>query len=675
MGSGLRCPTNRSLRLVQAGMILASCTAVILTAVIRAPAQDSIAIPPRVLPPAGERLSTEAAAQLSDALTLLEARLAAVRQHPLEADVAIYSKALRYALEFREFYSDKDVAKARRLIERANERLAALAAGQTPWASERGLVVRGFRSRIDGSPQPYGLVIPDGLDLGRPAPLYVWLHGRGDKQTDLHFLAERHASRGQIAPPDAIVVHPFGRQCLGFKSAGEIDVLEAVEHVQRHYRVDPDRIVLIGFSMGGAGAWHLGAHYTDRWCAVSPGAGFAETAQYNRLAPENYPPAYEQRLWGLYDVPNYVRNLFNVPVIAYSGENDKQIQAARVMEQAFRQEGRTLDHRIGPGVEHKYEPQTLEKLLADLRAVVERGRDRAPRTVLLQIQTLRYPRQGWVQAEGLAEHWRDARIDASVAENAARLEVVTKNVTALRLTPPVAVPEIRVSPPAQMIAGPFAAGDSVTLVRSAEGWARLPSSASNSPAPRVKGKRPGLQGPIDDAFLEPFVVVTPTGKAKSREVERWVAAELAHWTDRWRSVFRGELPTKRDDELTDQDIAEKHLVLFGDAESNSVIQRVHGRLPIHWPNGQVQVGDRRFPADRHLPALIYPNPLNESKYVVLNSGPTFRAAHDRTNSLQNPKLPDWAILEITQPPSGERAGRVVLADFFDERWELRRESP
>jgi hypothetical protein len=56
---------------------------------------------------------------------------------------------------------------------------------------------------------------------------------------------------------------------------------------------------------------------------------------------------------------------------------------------------------------------------------------------------------------------------------------------------------------------------------------------------------------------------------------------------------------------------------------------------------------------------------------VINSGLTFREAHDRTNSLQNPKLPDWAILDITQPPSAESAGKVVAADFFDEFWQVK----
>ena len=61
----------------------------------------------------------------------------------------------------------------------------------------------------------------------------------------------------------------------------------------------------------------------------------------------------------------------------------------------------------------------------------------------------------------------------------------------------------------------------------------------------------------------------------------------------------------------------------------------------------------------------------QAKRTVLNSGLSFREAHDKTNSLQNPKLPDWAILDVTQPADGESAGKVVAADFFDAHWKTK----
>ena len=86
----------------------------------------------------------------------------------------------------------------------------------------------------------------------------------------------------------------------------------------------------------------------------------------------------------------------------------------------------------------------------------------------------------------------------------------------------------------------------------------------------------------------------------------------------------------------------------------------------------VEVGTQHFAAAQHVPVLIHPNPLNLEKYLVINSGPTFREGHDRTNSLQNPKLPDWAVIDLSEPPSDISPGKIVAADFFDERWRLKR---
>lgn len=621
---------------------------------------------PRVLPPRGIELSAEQQQRISLRLREVLGHAQSHLEDPNFADVAVLIKAVDFALRDGEFYQAKDPDKALRLLKLADERIELLAAKNSNWTKQKGRVVRGFRSRIDDSFQPYGLVIPDDVDLDRPVPLYVWLHGRGDNQTDLHFIHGRLDQDGQIKPPGAIVLHPFGRQCLGYKSAGETDVMESIEHVQAHYKIDPERIVLIGFSMGGAGAWHLGAHYTDRFVAISPGAGFAETARYTNLKPENYPPRYEQALWSVYDVPNYTRNLFNRPVIAYSGELDKQIQSARVMEEAFRQHGRELPHLIGPGVEHKYHPDTLKELLQKLHEIVVQGRPQSPDRVSLQTQTLRYHKMDWVEMLGLNKHWQDSRIDAEVVGER-KLKVSTKNVTSFQLSrwPQMGNTEIEVD--GKLVAVPSDVRGAVILQRGTK-W------EVNSGGKQALAKQHGRQGPIDDAFLDPFLVVLPSGK-DSDVVQQWVQFELDHFRNRWREVFRGELRIRSDTNVTPEDIARYHLVVWGTPASNQVLKRVYTEHPfappLSWSGEDVQAGQERFSAKTHVPIFIYPNPLNVNRYLVVNSGPTFREAHDRTNSLQNPKLPDWAVIDITQPPDAKAPGRIVAADFFDENWRMR----
>ena len=613
--------------------------------------------------------------ELRQSLDSLKNRLGERADDPRTSDIAIFVKAVDFALRHREFYVPKDADKAVALLAEASRRLEELeklpADAVPSWGKATGLVVRGYMSQIDDSPQPYGLVIPQVYDPTKPVPLYVWLHGRGDKNTDLHFIVERMTKVGQIAPPGAIVLHPFGRHCVGFKFAGEIDVLEAMADVQQHYKIDPRRIVLIGFSMGGAGAWHIGAHYADRFCAISPGAGFAETARYRQLKPEDYPPEYEQKLWGLYDVPNYTRNLFNAPVIAYSGELDKQIQAARVMEVAFAKEGRALTHLIGPNTEHKYEPAALKELLRQIDKLVTQGKARDPDDVDLHTRTLRYDRQRWIRILGLEEHWKDARVHAK-RNGDGGCTVTTSNVAALVISPGVQ----STGKPLLLDGGAFSFRSkygSLTLVKDEGRWREMRQEDRSGPNSLNHRKRFRQSGPIDDAFLSRFLVVLPSGKSQSEAFQKWVEFESQHFLDRWRALMRGEAGVKRDVDVTQEDLLTlDNLVLWGDADSNRIIAQLQENLPVRFASTTWSFGGQSYDSSRFVPALIYPLPTDpvDGGYVVLNSGLTFREAHDSTNSNQNPKLPDWAIIDLSQPPDASSPGKTHAAGFFDEQWKL-----
>lgn len=626
----------------------------------------------RKLPPKGIAIEAKVLEQLQKELAAQKARLAKIARHPLAADAEVFLKSVELALKYGEFYKKGDEKKAANQLKLAAERIDALAAGKAPWTSQKGNVVRGYRSSIDGSAQPYGLVVPEKLDLSKPVPLYIWLHGRGDQATDLHFIDGRLGPKpGQIVTDKGLVIHPLGRQCIGWKSAGEIDVFEAIQHLKTQFKIDPNRIALMGFSMGGAGAWHIGAHYADQWAVIHPGAGFADVKFYQKLAPESYPVWYEQAMWGLYDVPGYRRNFLNTPTVAYSGEEDAQRATGEYMVKTINEEqANYVPHIIGAKMGHKYSPEGLAEVMKFVDAALAKGVNRFPKSVHLQTRTLRYNKMFWVEAAGLIEHWKDSRIDATL-ENDKLITITTANISSLRITPPKAgwkeLPaglEIKVN------------GVSTKLKESVPtvviGVGKADEAALSRQAKLVKQR--GLSGPIDDALYEPFLVVAPSGKFKHPAVQQWVEFELDHFADRWSSLYRGSLRIKKDTEVTADDIAKYHLICFGDPTSNKIIGQVAVKTPIQWSEQAIMLGARSFNSAGHVPVMVYPNPLNPAKYIVLNSGNTFRENADRTNSLQNPKLPDWAILDLSQAPNGDVAGKVVAADFFDERWQLKNRS-
>ncbi len=631
--------------------------------------------PAKRLPPAGVAIPADArtelaagAAALRDEIDGMALELAAARDlgPKILPDVEIFHKAVDWALRYDEFFDAKQVAIARRLLAEGHARLEQLRVGAAPWLEADGLIVRGYRSKIDGSVQPYGLVVPKSLGPA-PHPLMVWLLGRGDKRSELAFLAEREGGPPQLAPSNTIILIPYGRFCNATKFAGEMDVFEAMDAVRTNYSIDPDRILVAGFSMGGASTWHLATHHAGLWCGASPGAGFAETAIYTKaLEPGKEPRTWwEQKLWHWTNATDYAGNLFNCPTIAYSGEIDPQKQSADLMEQAMAVEGLKLERLIGPQTAHKYHPETKEVLTTRLNQLIAKGRDPLPAEVKLTTYTLRYPGESWVRVAGLERHWERADVDARVEGNT--LFVKTHNVTALQFVWPE---DINTGIGRAIIDGQELSEQELTpyMVRERGQWHSEAAPQDSSRPPSAVTKSIGLTGPIDDAFMSSFLFVRPTGRPLNAKLGQWVDGELAHAKKMWRDIFRGDAPIKDDRAVDADDIYNANLVLWGDPSSNRVLAQILDRLPIKWNGRQIEFRGKTYDAAVHAPIFIFPNPLNTWRYVVINSGIDFRDEAYGTNSLQTPKLPDYAIVDLREAPGPRWPGKIVDAGFFDESW-------
>ena len=642
----------------------------------------------RPIPPLGVEVPEGTRRELGAGLEKLANRIAELERlddlqtRLLLPDVEVFHKAVHDALVYGEFFHEREFEYASRLLEEGHARATALLRGDVPWAGDVGLVVRGYRSRIDHSVQPYGLVVPASYVPGgaHRHRLDVWFHGRGERLSELNFIHARMTQPGTFTPADTIVLHPYGRYSNAFKLAGETDVLEALASVRARYRVDPNRVSVRGFSMGGAACWQFAVHYPDRWFAANPGAGFSETPEFLDFFQKETlrPTSYEETLWHLYDCDDWAVNLTHCPTVAYSGELDIQKQAADVMARALDKIGVELIHIIGPQTKHSYHPAARDEVERRLASLAERGRVRVPRKVRFVTYTLKYPSLHWVSVERLAEHWKRSTVEAEIT-GPSSVTVQARGVTQLSLKMPPGWAPLDRTVPVQVVAngtklkvpGPRSDGSwEVGFREGPSGWQLFDGDTTKGPSTAL-AKRPGLQGPIDDAFMDSFIFVRPSGEAMHPTAGRWAQAELSRALYEWRRHFRGEARVKADSEITDEDIRSANLILWGDPKSNVILSRLAKRLPIRWEEGGVIVDDRAYPAEYHALILVYPNPLNPERYVVLNSSFTYREFAYLNNARQVPKLPDWAIVDLRTPPDTLWPGKIVAADFFDEAWRVR----
>lgn len=739
----------RTFRAVAAAVMVAATFGV--SSAIRAdgPADNQVATV-RQIPPPGVPIEQADRDALTEQLKTLKQKVDELRgsKNPTVQkylpDVEIFSRAIELALNEDGFFDPKDGQRAQAVAKEGIARAEALAQGLMPWTKQTGSVVRGFRSKLDGTPQPYGIVYQGDLTAAQGIRADIWCRGRSEKGLEVQFLATRMTSPDPVPAPGVLMIHPFGRYCNANKLAGEVDTLEALEHALSEYPIDPQRVAIRGFSMGGAAAWHLAVHYPDKWFAANPGAGFSETPDFLKVfqKEELKPYPFEQTLWQMYDCPVWVRNLRVLPTIAYSGEIDSQKQAADIMAAASWNlpgpERFELTHIIAPKTAHSIAPTAraeIEKRLASLDGL---RTDAPPWEVTLTTTTLKYNTAHWVTIHKLQEHWKPATIRAKLISGEEKREffpdirVFAENVTefsldfsAEHLSRPSNLLTVRINRPdgaaerekaeflkqidqrlkeldeklrngtleerqaAQEQAGMLAFQklnqplelESLSYVRrrSDRSWGgrfRLVNGkwelvSPIEPPSKDLVKKHDLQGPIDDAFMSPFLFVKPTAAGRHPEVDKWVESEFNRAVREWHRQMRGEARVKTSEELQPADIENYHLILWGDAQSNPTIAKVAGSLPIQWGAEQITVGEQKFDAKTHAPVLIYPNPLNPEKYVVLNSSFTYREYDYLNNARQVPKLPDWAIIDLTTPPDARWPGKVVAGEFFGEKWELK----
>jgi predicted peptidase len=227
-------------------------------------------------------------------------------------------------------------------------------------AGAKGDQQRHYKFTAAGSEMPYHLYVPQSYSPGAPAPLVVALHGFGGNQDyffayvpELPTLCEKYgfifvapmglatdgwygaplsipgnAPRSSGAPPPPQVRTPDEE--TKYRALSEADVMNVLGIVRREYSIDPNRIYLMGHSMGGFGTWWLGQKHADIWAAIAPMSGV------------------------LPDVDYQLHRLTHVPVQVSIGgaETPAWVEASRTLAETMKSRGMEVSYVEPAGATH-----------------------------------------------------------------------------------------------------------------------------------------------------------------------------------------------------------------------------------------------------------------------------------------------------------------------------------
>jgi predicted esterase len=538
--------------------------------------------------------------------------------------------------------------------------IRALAGGKNSPPPRTGLIELAYLSDIDGSAQPYYLYVPEKLDLAKPAPLLLFLHGYvGDLDKVNWFDQTVPESAKKMAEKlGGVLLSPFARSNTDFQGIGERDVMKTIELAKRDYEIDAGRVYLTGASMGASGVWTIGAHTPDAFAAIVPASGRTDYNLWQKVdrgVLAQYKQLIVDRDFAITLQPNF-RNL---PVWAFHGEEDMLVDPEQSRRMIAALSGLKFEalYEEFPKGDHWtcFNAYDSEKLAAWLGTKKLASR---PDHVSYRTYHPRFNRAYWVTIDDFMEFGKPAEIEAKV-ESAWLISVRAENVARFTLNVATAFflqQDLQVRLPDGRLIKPTANKDGLATF--------TPIQIGEAPAGDLR-KRGEVSGPVYEAYQRPFCMVFGTlGDAGAAEQTKIDAGKAAlEWYD-----FAAGVPrVKRDTSVTDEDIQKYNLILFGTPKTNRMIQRIADRLPIGIDEGKFTVGGKTYEGGKLGLAMTYPNPLNRERMVVIYSGTPWGAALSKNHKLD--LLPDYIVFDDTIAPVSS-TNNFKAAGFFDMGWKL-----
>lgn len=216
---------------------------------------------------------------------------------------------------------------------------------------------------------PYILNVPaEYLNSDKAFPLVPLLHGL--KGNHLSFVEPYQ--NGTMTYP-ALTAMPTGAAGDSFYVAeGTIDVLATIDDMKSNFRVDDDRVILSGVSMGGQGVYSISTHLPDHFAVAVPiiGTGSAlahrdvpiELISEQRFKTERFQGSSGREL---------IANAFNLPYRAINGAIDPIVNVSWVVQDTERAVGAGNDFRLSLFTNRQHEV-VFEHLDATFHQILNR---------------------------------------------------------------------------------------------------------------------------------------------------------------------------------------------------------------------------------------------------------------------------------------------------------------
>ncbi len=533
-----------------------------------------------------------------------------------------------------------------------------------------GKHIRTFLSDIDGSVQYFGVTPPKQTDDKSidPDALILTLHGagvEGKRQAECYTQKE-----------GAYVIAPTNRRPYGFdwEDWGRMDALEVLEIAEGFFQTDPNRTYLTGHSMGGHGTWQIGAHFPDRFAAIAPSAGWRDFWVYGGAVEADEADPLARLMLRSTNVSRTLllkENYLHSGVYILHGDADTNVPVseARAMRSVLAESHPNFPYYEQPGAGHWWGNQCMDwPALTKFLQANRRPADDAQ--VDLHFTTVNpgiSSRCHWIEIQQQSQALLPSRVHAQYDKKTGEYQIDVENISRLAIdlkpfmSAPVFPAKVHIGSDALSLAS-YMPTYRIELQADANGsWMIVPPLNTQSM------KSPERAGPFKDAFRHRMVFVY--GTQGTPEENAWSLSKARFDHETWRYRGNGAVEVVADSEFDPAAYAERGVVLYGNADTNSAFEALLELKEIDLRRDFVRIGEKRVEGEDLALLAIRPRKDSAIASVAIVGGTGLvgcRTTDHRAYFVSGVGYPDWTVMDSTCLTKG--LGGIRGAGFFGSDW-------
>jgi dienelactone hydrolase len=446
------------------------------------------------------------------------------------------------------------------------------------------------------------------------------------------------------------------------------------EIAKNQYQPDPQKIYLTGHSMGGHGTWYLGATYPDKWAAIAPCAGYASLMAYASADGKIPQPGNNTNEQNLYrasngsNVPELVRNYVAHGVYVHHGDADPtvSVELARQMRKLLGEFHADFAYYEYPGGNHWWSNESVDwpPLFEFFRSHLIRPDSVVNHIEFRTANPAVSSSNRWVSVLQQQEPLKYSTIKVNRDRTRGMITGTTENILTLSFeVSDIKTDTIRFRLDGQEIALAKPAGGNPVVLSRKEKW--------------TAGIVPGYEekGPVrNGTFKEPFNhrMVFVYGTAGTKEENAWALAKAKYDAETWYYRGNGAVDIVSDISFTPAAYADRGVILYGNATTNSAWKVMLGTCPIQVMRGSITMSGKTLTGDQYGAFIMYPRIDSRTASVGAVAGtglPGMHAADANQYFSGGSGFPDYLIFTSAMPAKGLEA--LVEVGFYGNSWELK----